>query len=96
MPLEKPDVIIVLCSHDIQAADRGAQLFHKGCAILIFMSGRLALLTARMCARREAELFAARAIDLSVLSDKIWTKNPSPIRGKMWRSGAGSLLKEAK
>lgn len=41
MTLEQADAIIVLCSHDIQVADRGAQLFKEGWAPFIVMSGGL-------------------------------------------------------
>ena len=82
MPLKKADVIIVLCSHDIQVADRGAQLFHKGWAPLIVMSGGQGELTARMFNRPEAELFADRAVDLGVPAEKIWIENRSTNTGE--------------
>src|SRR5512133_1056962 len=75
MPLEKADAIIVLCSHDIQVADRGAQLFHEGWAPLIVMSGGQGELTAGMFNRPEAELFTDRAVDLGVPAEKIWIEN---------------------
>jgi uncharacterized SAM-binding protein YcdF (DUF218 family) len=82
MPLEKSDAIIVLCSHDIQVADRGAELFHEGWAPLIVMSGGQGELTARMFERPEAELFAERAANLGVPGDRIWIENRSTNTGE--------------
>lgn len=82
MPLERADVIIVLCSHDIQVADRGAQLFHEGWAPFLVMSGGQGELTARMFDRPEADLFAERAVNLGVPGDKIWIENRSTNTGE--------------
>src|SRR5512141_1384960 len=77
MPLRKSDVIVVLCSHDIQVADRGAELFKQGWAPLIVMSGGVGELTAKMFDKPEADLFAERAIKLGVPKDKLWIENKS-------------------
>lgn len=82
MHLERADVIIVLCSHDIQVADRGAQLFHKGWAPFIVMSGGQGELTARLFDRPEADLFAERAVSLGVPGNKIWIENRSTNTGE--------------
>ncbi len=72
MPLERAAVIIVLCRHDIQVADRGAQLFNERWAPFILMYGGQGELTASLFDRPEADLFAERAVNLGVPGEKIW------------------------
>ena len=82
MSLEPADVIIVLCSHDIQVADRGAQIFNEGWATFIVMSGGFGELTAKMFDRPEADLFADRAVSLGIPREKIWIENRSTNTGE--------------
>ena len=82
MVLEKADVIMVLGSHDIQVADRGAQVFLEGWSHLMVMSGGLGKLTAKMFNKPEAELFAERAISLGVPEDKVLIENQSANTGQ--------------
>ncbi|HZV44412.1 MAG TPA: YdcF family protein [Saprospiraceae bacterium] len=82
MSLEPADVIIVLCSHDIQVADRGAQIFNEGWAPLIVMSGGFGEFTAKMFDRPEADLFADRAVSLGIPREKIWIENRSTNTGE--------------
>jgi uncharacterized SAM-binding protein YcdF (DUF218 family) len=56
--LRKADCIIVLGSHDTRVAERGAELYVRGWAPLVVMSGGLGSLTSRMWTRPEAEVFA--------------------------------------
>jgi len=82
MSLEPADVIIVLCSHDIQVADRGAQIFNEGWAPFIVMSGGFGEFTAKMFDRPEADLFADRAVSLGIPRGKIWIENRSTNTGE--------------
>jgi uncharacterized SAM-binding protein YcdF (DUF218 family) len=82
MSLERADVIVVLCSHDIQVADRGAQIFNEGWAPFIVMSGGFGELTAKMFDRPEADLFADRAVSLGIPREKIWIENRSTNTGE--------------
>lgn len=75
--LEKADVIIVMGSHDIQVAVRGAELFKEGYAPIIVMSGGLGKLTSKMWHKPEAVFFAQRAIELGVPKDKIIIEDKS-------------------
>lgn len=82
MSLEQADVIIVLCSHDIQVADRGAQIFNEGWAPFLVTSGGCGELTAKMFDRPEADLFAERAVSLGIPREKIWIENQSTNTGE--------------
>ena len=82
MPLGKADVIMVMGSHDIQVADRGAELFNAGFAPLLVMSGGLGKLTSKMFNKPEANLFAERAINLGVPGEKILIENQSANTGQ--------------
>lgn len=79
---EKADVIVVMGSHDIQVADRGAELFIEGYAPLIVMSGGLGKLTSKMWRRPEAAIFTDRAIELGVPRNKIFIENKSKNTGE--------------
>jgi len=68
--IEKADCILVLGSHDIRVAERGAQLFLEGWAPLIVFSGKRGALTQHW-KRSEAEIFADVAIKMGVPKDKI-------------------------
>jgi uncharacterized SAM-binding protein YcdF (DUF218 family) len=52
------DCIIVLGSHDLRVAERGAEVFLAGWAPLIVFSGNLGSLTSEIWDRPEAEIFA--------------------------------------
>ena len=56
--LEPADCILVLGSHDIRVAERGAELFLAGWAPRLVLSGNLGSLTRTMWNRPEAEVFA--------------------------------------
>lgn len=82
MSLEKADAIMVMGSHDIQVADRGAELFIEGWAPWLVMSGGLGKLTAQMFAKPEADLFAEKAISLGVPKENILIENQSANTGQ--------------
>lgn len=79
--LEKADCIIVLGSHDIRVAERGAELFLKGFAPVILFSGGFGRLTGDF-KKPEAEVFADRAIELGVPRGKILIENKSTNTGE--------------
>ena len=55
---EPADCILVLGSHDLRVAERGADLFLAGWAPLLVLSGNLGWLTSTRWDRPEAEVFA--------------------------------------
>lgn len=79
--LEKADCILVLGSHDIRVAERGAELFLNGYAPLIIFSGGLGKLT-RNWLKSEADRFAEVAIKMGVPEDKIIIENKSTNTGE--------------
>lgn len=81
-PLERADVILVLCSHDTMVAERGAQLFLDGWAPLLVFSGGLGSITKRMWSKPEADQFAEIAIRLGVPEGKILIENTSTNTGE--------------
>lgn len=56
--LETADMIFVMGSHDLRVAEHAADLFHRGLAPRVVVSGGLGRLTTTMWTRPEAEMFA--------------------------------------
>jgi uncharacterized SAM-binding protein YcdF (DUF218 family) len=75
--LEKADCILVLGSHDVRVAERGAWLFLEGWAPLIVFSGGLSNLTKGKWSEPEADKFAKIAIRMGVPKNKILIENKS-------------------
>lgn len=80
-PIEKSECILVLGSHDIRVAQRGAELFLQGFAPLIIFSGNVGRLTEGIWNKSEAEAFAEVAINMGVPEDKIIIENKSTNTG---------------
>ena len=80
--LTRSDAIMVLCSHDLRVADRAAELFHERWAPLLIFSGGLGAITSRFWTSPEAELFAARAVDMGVDPKSIVVENRSSNTGE--------------
>ncbi len=78
--LRKADAILVLGSHDIRVAERGAQLFLEGWAPLIIFSGGKGRLT-EAWPKTEAETFAEIAVKMGVPEDKILIENKATNTG---------------
>jgi uncharacterized SAM-binding protein YcdF (DUF218 family) len=76
------DAILVLCSHDMIVADRGAQLFLEGRAPVLIFSGGSGAITGRLWQEPEADLFAARAVELGVPADRILIETQSTNTGE--------------
>jgi uncharacterized SAM-binding protein YcdF (DUF218 family) len=80
--LERSDCILVLSSHDIRVAERGAQLYLEGYCDIVIFSGGLGRLTEGMWDKPEAELFAEAAIKMGVPEEKIIIENKSTNSGE--------------
>ena len=81
-PLSHADAILVLCSHDVAVAVRGAELFLEGWAPLLIFSGGLGAITRRLWHEAEADQFARIAIDRGVPKDCILVENRSTNTGE--------------
>ncbi|MEK6960228.1 MAG: YdcF family protein [Nanoarchaeota archaeon] len=79
--LEKADCIIVLGSHDVRVAERGAQLFLDGLAPILIFSGGKGRLTENWDLT-EAEIFARAAIKMGVPKEKILIENRATNTGE--------------
>ena len=80
--IERADAILVLCSHDIAVAERGAQLFLDGWAPLLVFAGGQGAITKRLWTEPEADRFARIAIDRGVPPDRILVENRSTNTGE--------------
>ena len=78
--LANADAILVLCSHDVAVAERGAQLFLDGWAPILIYSGGLGAITKQMWTTPEADRFAAIAIEIRTPS--------SSCRSRTWNGEA--------
>ena len=81
-PLSKADAILVLCSHDVGVAERGAELFLDGWAPLLIFSGGLGSITSHLWTDPEADQFAAIAERMGVPRKSILTENRSTNTGE--------------
>jgi uncharacterized SAM-binding protein YcdF (DUF218 family) len=80
--LAKAEVIVVLCSHDLTVAERGAQLFLEGWAPLLVFSGGLGVITKHLWQDPEANQFARIAVGMGVPEDRILIENRSTNTGE--------------
>jgi len=80
--VEKADCILVLGSHDLRVAERGAELFLQGLAPILIFSGGLGNLTKGVWDEAEADKFAAIAIKMGVPLEKIIIENKSTNTGE--------------
>ncbi len=80
--LEPSDCILVLGSHDLRVAERGAELFLRGFAPLLIFSGGLGNLTKGVWSEPEADKFAKIAIDMGVPEEAILIENKSTNTGE--------------
>jgi len=76
------DAILVLCSHDLRVAERGAQLFLEGLAPVLIFSGGLGSITRTLMTSPEADQFAAIARQMGVPADRIVIENKSTNTGE--------------
>jgi uncharacterized SAM-binding protein YcdF (DUF218 family) len=79
--LEKSHAILVMGSHDLRVAERGAQLYLENWAPIVIFSGGLGNLTRGVWDRPEADLFAEIAVRMGVPQDAILIENQSTNTG---------------
>jgi len=80
--IEKADCILVLGSHDLRVAERGAELYLQGWAPLLIFSGGLGNFTQGMWTEKEADKFATIAIKMGVPREDIIIENQSTNTGE--------------
>ncbi|WP_010252489.1 YdcF family protein [Acetivibrio cellulolyticus] len=80
--LTSADLIIVLGSHDTRVAQRGAELYLKGFAPFIVISGGLGKITKHLWNMTEAEKFAEIACSMGVPEEKIILETRSTNTGE--------------
>jgi len=80
--LSNADAILVLCSHDLAVARRGAELYLEGRAPRLIFSGGLGTITGAMWTEPEADQFARVAIEMGVPRDRILIENTSTNTGE--------------
>jgi len=80
--ITKADCILVLGSHDLRVAERGAELYLKGYAPLLIFSGGLGNFTLGMWDEKEADKFAAIAVKMGVPEKDILVENMSTNTGE--------------
>jgi len=80
--LEPMDCILVLGSHDLRVADRGAELYLQGYAPILIFSGGLGNVTKGIWKEPEADQFARIALDKGVPSEAIFIENRSTNTGE--------------
>ncbi|HEY9342195.1 MAG TPA: YdcF family protein [Hanamia sp.] len=80
--LEKSDCILALGSHDLRVAERAAELYLQGWAPLVIMSGGLGNFTQGIWKEKEADKFAAIAIQKGVPEKNILIENKSTNTGE--------------
>ncbi|MDO6431037.1 YdcF family protein [Flavitalea sp. BT771] len=79
---EKADCILVLGSHDLRVADRGADLYLQGWSPILIFSGGLGNVTKGIWKDPEADKFARIALDKGVPSEAIFIENQSTNTGE--------------
>jgi uncharacterized SAM-binding protein YcdF (DUF218 family) len=80
--LEKADCILALGSHDLRVPERVAELYLHGYAPLVIMSGGLGNFTQEIWTEKEADKFAATAIQKGVPQEAILIENNSTNTGE--------------
>ena len=80
--LRPADAILVLCSHDLRIAERGAELFLDRFAPLLIFSGGQGGITRRIWREPEADQFARIAVERGVPPESILIENRSTNTGE--------------
>jgi len=76
------DCILVLGSHDLRVAERGAELYLQGLAPILIFSGGLGNVTRGIWKDPEADRFARIALDKGVPAEAIFIENKSTNTGE--------------
>jgi uncharacterized SAM-binding protein YcdF (DUF218 family) len=79
---ENTDCILVLGSHDLRVAERGAELYLQGWSPILIFSGGLGNVTRDIWKDPEADLFARIALDKGVPAEAIFIENRSTNTGE--------------
>lgn len=79
---EESDCILALGSHDLRVAERSTELYLDGFAPLLIMSGGLGNFTKEMWTEKEADKFAAIAIQKGVPENAVLIENKSTNTGE--------------
>jgi uncharacterized SAM-binding protein YcdF (DUF218 family) len=79
---QRSDCILVLGSHDLRVAERGAELYLQGWAPILLFSGGLGNVTRDIWTETEADQFAAIARDRGVPAEAIFIENRSTNTGE--------------
>jgi uncharacterized SAM-binding protein YcdF (DUF218 family) len=79
---ENADCILVLGSHDLRVADRGADLYLQGWSPILIFSGGLGNVTKGIWKDAEADKFARVALDKGVPAEAIFIENQSTNTGE--------------
>ncbi len=80
--IKPSDCILVLGSHDLRVAERGAELYLQGWAPLLIFSGGLGRLTQEIWSEAEADKFASIALTMGVPKEAILIENQSTNTGE--------------
>lgn len=80
--LQQADCILVLGSHDLRVAERGAELYLQGWAPTLIFSGGLGRLTQDLWKDAEADKFASVAVEMGVPESAIYIENKSTNTGE--------------
>ena len=80
--MEKADCILTLGSHDVRVPEWAAELYLRGFAPLMIMSGGLGNFTQEIWTEKEADKFAAIAIEKGVPASAILIENNSTNTGE--------------
>lgn len=80
--VDKADVILVLCSHDLRVAERAVELFLDGWAPLVVLSGGLGSITRKLWSESEAAQFAKVVRELGVPDENVLIENRSTNTGE--------------
>ncbi|HEY0680182.1 MAG TPA: YdcF family protein [Chitinophagaceae bacterium] len=80
--MEKSDCILVLGSHDLRVAERGAELYLDGYAPILIFSGGLGNVTKGIWTETEADKFARVALSMGVPQEAILIENRSTNTGE--------------
>jgi uncharacterized SAM-binding protein YcdF (DUF218 family) len=76
------DCILVLGSHDLRVANRGAELYLQGLSPILLFSGGLGNVTRDIWKVPEADQFARIALDMGVPAEAIFIENQSTNTGE--------------
>jgi uncharacterized SAM-binding protein YcdF (DUF218 family) len=79
---QRSDCILVLGSHDLRVADRGAEIYLQGLAPILIFSGGLGNVTRGVWKDPEADRFARIARDKGVPAEVILVENESTNTGE--------------